>query len=102
VRAQRRGGYTMRAAFPTQAAGDGPLAQALLDLATPGVDDAGRHCAALSHRITHGRRHRPQGPKWLALLSGTVRYDPEPLERPAEGNILICCSRPTDAVVIDL
>ena len=37
-----------------------------------------------------------------ALLSGTVRYDPEPLERPAEGNILICCSQPAEAVVIDL
>lgn len=37
-----------------------------------------------------------------ALLSGAVRYDPEPLELPAEGNILICCSQPTEAVVIDL
>jgi ferredoxin-NADP reductase/MOSC domain-containing protein YiiM len=37
-----------------------------------------------------------------ALLSGTVRYDPEPLEPPAEGNILICCARPDQAVVIDL
>lgn len=37
-----------------------------------------------------------------ALLSGTVRYDPEPLEPPAEGNILICCAQPTEAVVVDL
>jgi ferredoxin len=37
-----------------------------------------------------------------ALLSGTVAYDPEPLEPPAEGNILICCSRPTANVVLDL
>jgi ferredoxin-NADP reductase len=37
-----------------------------------------------------------------ALLSGTVRYDPEPLERPAEGNILICCSQPAEDIVIDL
>lgn len=37
-----------------------------------------------------------------ALLSGTVRYDPEPLEPPAEGNVLICCSQPTTALVIDL
>jgi ferredoxin-NADP reductase/MOSC domain-containing protein YiiM len=37
-----------------------------------------------------------------SLLSGTVRYDPEPLERPAEGNILICCSQPAEAVVVDL
>ncbi|BDX35191.1 sulfurase [Mycobacterium antarcticum] len=37
-----------------------------------------------------------------ALLSGTVHYDPEPLERPAEGNILICCSQPSETVVLDL
>ena len=37
-----------------------------------------------------------------ALLAGAVRYDPEPLEPPAEGNILICCAQPTEAVVLDL
>jgi ferredoxin len=37
-----------------------------------------------------------------ALLAGTVSYDPEPLEPPADGNILICCSQPNEAVVIDL
>jgi ferredoxin len=37
-----------------------------------------------------------------ALLSGAVRYDPEPLDMPAEGNVLICCARPTEAVVLDL
>ncbi|MBI3217174.1 MAG: MOSC domain-containing protein [Mycobacterium sp.] len=36
------------------------------------------------------------------LLSGSVRYDPEPLEPPAVGNILICCSQPADDVVLDL
>jgi hypothetical protein len=37
-----------------------------------------------------------------ALLSGSVRYDPEPLERPAEGNVLICCSSPASELVLDL
>jgi ferredoxin-NADP reductase/MOSC domain-containing protein YiiM/ferredoxin len=37
-----------------------------------------------------------------ALLAGAVRYDPEPLEPPAEGNILICCSQPDGDVVVDL
>jgi ferredoxin-NADP reductase/MOSC domain-containing protein YiiM len=37
-----------------------------------------------------------------ALLSGTVRYDPEPLDPPAEGNILICCAQPVEDVVLDL
>lgn len=36
------------------------------------------------------------------LISGSVAYDPEPLELPAQGNLLICCSKPQDDVVIDL
>jgi MOSC domain-containing protein YiiM/ferredoxin-NADP reductase len=36
------------------------------------------------------------------LISGAVVYGPEPLDKPAEGNLLICCSQPTDDVVIDL
>jgi ferredoxin-NADP reductase/MOSC domain-containing protein YiiM len=37
-----------------------------------------------------------------ALLAGTVTYDPEPLEPPADGNVLICCSQPAQGVVLDL
>ncbi|MGY4173516.1 MOSC domain-containing protein [Bradyrhizobium sp. USDA 4529] len=36
------------------------------------------------------------------LVSGAVVYGPEPLEKPADGNLLICCSQPTLDVVIDL
>jgi ferredoxin-NADP reductase/MOSC domain-containing protein YiiM/ferredoxin len=36
------------------------------------------------------------------LISGNVAYQPEPLEPPGQGNLLICCSRPTGDVVIDL
>jgi len=36
------------------------------------------------------------------LVSGTVAYDPEPLEKPADGNLLICCSQPVRDVVVDL
>jgi ferredoxin-NADP reductase len=36
------------------------------------------------------------------LVSGEVAYGPEPLDRPAEGNILVCCSHPIRDVVIDL
>jgi len=36
------------------------------------------------------------------LVSGAVVYGPEPLDKPAEGNILVCCSQPTSDVVIDL
>ena len=36
------------------------------------------------------------------LVSGSVVYGPEPLEPPADGNILVCCSQPIGDVVIDL
>ena len=36
------------------------------------------------------------------LISGFVKYQPNPLDPPAEGNVLICCSRPQDDVVIDI
>jgi ferredoxin-NADP reductase/MOSC domain-containing protein YiiM len=36
------------------------------------------------------------------LVAGAVRYDPEPLDPPAEGNLLVCCARPEGDVVIDL
>lgn len=36
------------------------------------------------------------------LVSGQVGYGPEPLDRPADGNLLICCSQPRSDVVIDL
>jgi ferredoxin-NADP reductase/MOSC domain-containing protein YiiM len=37
-----------------------------------------------------------------ALISGTVDYTLEPLEPPAPGNILLCCTQPSEPVVIDL
>ncbi len=36
------------------------------------------------------------------LISGSVKYDPEPLEPPADGNLLTCCSRPREDLVIDI
>jgi ferredoxin-NADP reductase len=36
------------------------------------------------------------------LVSGAVVYGPEPLDQPADGNVLVCCARPTEDVVIDL
>jgi ferredoxin-NADP reductase/MOSC domain-containing protein YiiM len=37
-----------------------------------------------------------------ALIGGSVRYDPEPLEPPAQGNVLICCAAPQTEVDLDL
>jgi MOSC domain-containing protein YiiM/ferredoxin-NADP reductase len=36
------------------------------------------------------------------LISGSVAYQPDPLDPPAQGNVLICCSRPQGDVVIDI
>jgi ferredoxin len=36
------------------------------------------------------------------LISGSVNYDPEPLDAPAAGNVLICCSSPREDTVIDI
>jgi MOSC domain-containing protein YiiM/ferredoxin-NADP reductase len=36
------------------------------------------------------------------LVSGAIVYGPEPLEKPADGNLLVCCSQPADDVVVDL
>jgi ferredoxin len=36
------------------------------------------------------------------LISGAVTYEPKPLDQPAEGNLLVCCSQPVRDVVVDL
>ena len=36
------------------------------------------------------------------LIAGDVGYNPDPVEPPAEGSALICCSQPRDGVVLDL
>ena len=36
------------------------------------------------------------------LIAGALDYEPDPVEPPAEGSALICCSRPRDDVVLDL
>jgi len=36
------------------------------------------------------------------LIAGSVVYNPEPLEGPAPGNVLVCCSQPNAGVTLDL
>jgi ferredoxin-NADP reductase/MOSC domain-containing protein YiiM len=36
------------------------------------------------------------------LIGGSFSYQPEPLERPAPGNVLVCCSQPNAGVTLDL
>ena len=37
-----------------------------------------------------------------ALIAGNVDYSPDPVEAPAQGSVLICCSQPRDDTVLDL
>ena len=37
-----------------------------------------------------------------ALIAGNLDYNPAPVEPPADGSTLICCSQPRDDVVLDL
>jgi ferredoxin len=37
-----------------------------------------------------------------AVISGTVSYAPAPVEDPADGSALICCSQPREDLVLDL
>ena len=36
------------------------------------------------------------------LVAGTVGYRPDPVDAPADGNVLICCAQPEGDIVIDL
>jgi ferredoxin len=35
------------------------------------------------------------------LLTGDITYAPDPLEPPADGQVLICCARPGTEIVLD-
>jgi DNA-binding CsgD family transcriptional regulator len=98
-RAQRRGGYTMQAAFLTRAAalspdvrtralrhldaaqahlaaGDGALAEALLDLATPGLDDAGMQVAVQRLRAAIAVFFSRHSDVPAILLEAATRVEP--------------------------
>jgi hypothetical protein len=36
------------------------------------------------------------------LLSGDVTYSPDPLEPPADDEVLICCAQPGTDIVLDM
>jgi ferredoxin-NADP reductase/MOSC domain-containing protein YiiM len=36
------------------------------------------------------------------LLSGGITYSPDPLEPPPDGQVLICCARPSNDIVLDM
>jgi ferredoxin-NADP reductase/MOSC domain-containing protein YiiM/ferredoxin len=46
----------------------------------------------------HGACHNCES----GVLAGTISYSPDPLEPPPDGRILVCCSRPTSELTLDL
>jgi ferredoxin len=38
----------------------------------------------------------------VGLIGGNITYEPDPLDAPANGNLLICCAQPSGDVTIDL
>ncbi len=91
---------------PPGGAGTGPTIEfARSDLALPWSDDFGsllelaEACdVPVRWSCRTGVCHSCQ----TALIAGEVEYDPDPVEPPADGSALICCSRPRGAIVLDL
>jgi hypothetical protein len=48
--------------------------------------------------VSHGVGHNCE----TGLVAGLIGYHPDPVDAPADGNVLICCARPEGDVVIDL
>ena len=48
--------------------------------------------------VPHGVCHTCE----TTLIAGALAYSPDPVEPPAEGSALICCSQPGGDVVLDL
>ena len=36
------------------------------------------------------------------LIAGSVDYDPDPVDGPPDGSVLICCSQPRENIALDL
>ncbi len=101
-------GATARAPhLPSNAASTGPL----LSFARSGISthwDASRYASILEMAeacdvpvrwaCRTGVCHNCES----GLVSGAIVYDPQPLDKPANGNLLVCCSQPAGDVVIDL
>ena len=73
-----------------------------------GVDISRRAAKWWSHEwsgqtlMAVGMKDPVLGPTVMAALRQQIRGCPSPLEKPAEGNLLVCCSQPIGDVVVDL
>jgi ferredoxin-NADP reductase/MOSC domain-containing protein YiiM/ferredoxin len=92
--------------LPAGRPGDGPKIEfARSDLAVPWSDDFAsllEFAEACDVPVRWSCRTGVCQTCETTLVAGGLDYDPDPLERPAEGSALICCSRPAGDVVLDL
>ena len=49
-----------------------------------------------------GRAAPGSATRETGLIGGAIGYRPDPVEPPADGNVLICCRQPQGNIVIDL
>jgi hypothetical protein len=65
-------------------------------------EPAGRHRRGASDLLFLFSNHYGTPDQCGSDAVGTVGYRPDPVDAPADGNVLICCSQPDGDIVIDL
>jgi ferredoxin-NADP reductase/MOSC domain-containing protein YiiM len=92
--------------LPSGPAGSGPTIEfARSDLAVPWDDDHGtllELAEACDVPVRWSCRTGVCQTCETTLIAGDVDYDPDPVEPPPDGSLLICCSRPRGDIVLDL
>ena len=61
-------------------------------------------CLCLAKKDKHNRSIGGYWREFSRLtgpVDGSITYNPEALERPAPGNVLVCCSQPSAGVTLD-
>jgi ferredoxin-NADP reductase/MOSC domain-containing protein YiiM/ferredoxin len=91
---------------PTEQPGDGPTIEfARSNLAIPWSSDYGsllELAEACDVPVRWSCRTGVCHTCETTVITGEVDYNPDPIEPPADGSALICCSQPHDDVVLDL
>lgn len=97
---------TRRPHLPAGRSGDGPTIEfARSSLAVPWSDDYGsllEFAEACDVPVRWSCRTGVCHTCETTLVAGELAYNPEPVEPPADGSALICCSRPCEDLVLDL
>jgi ferredoxin-NADP reductase/MOSC domain-containing protein YiiM/ferredoxin len=99
-------GPTRTPHLPSGPSGDGPTIQfARSDLSVPWNNDYGsilELAEACDVPVRWSCRTGVCHTCETTLIAGDLDYNPDPVEPPADGSALICCSQPHDDLVLDL